>query len=113
MTTNTPNNEVEKEFDDLFGKHFHGKGFLNPDYYEIKSFLSRNLALAREQGAEEVLKIVEAEMLDKIYFIGNELPQVKEDARDKFVLLGYPQKFLDGIKTAIILKSALLANQEK
>lgn len=55
------------------------------------------LESARSEAKREVLKQVEAEMLDKIYYIGNELPQVKADVRDKFVLLGYPSKFLEDV----------------
>ena len=36
-------------------------------------------------------------MLDKIYYIGRELPNVKTDQRTKFVLLGTPQEFIDDI----------------
>ena len=60
----------------------------------LKSFISRLLSSVRESTLREV----EAEMLDKIYYIGSELPQVKDDVRDKFVLLGYPQKFLDDVR---------------
>ena len=49
----------------------------------------------RESLKEELLGKVEKQILDKIYYIGSELPQVKEDVRDKFVLLGTPADFLD------------------
>jgi len=34
--------------------------------------------------------------LDKIYYIGEQLPDVK-DERPKFVILGTPQEFLDSL----------------
>jgi len=84
-------NNWEKEFD----KRWH---YSDVEYWDdIKSFIEKLLSKQRE----EILGKIEAMMLDKIYYIGNELPQVKEDVRDKFVLLGFPQGFLDELKKAL------------
>lgn len=43
-------------------------------------------------------KHVEAAMLDRILYIGEDLPEnVAKDERPKFVLLGTPQEFLDSL----------------
>ena len=67
----------------------------------LKSFIFQDYT---KKIVEGMLKVVEAEMLDKIYYIGHDLPQVKEDVRDKFVMLGYPQKFLDDLRSFLIDK---------
>jgi hypothetical protein len=42
------------------------------------------------------MKKVEQSILDRILYIGNEIPaEVASDKRDKFVLLGYPQQVID------------------
>jgi len=97
-------NNWEKQFDEKFGEYgtFGVKGIdaLETEIafrLNIKSFIEKLLSKQRE----EILGKIEAMMLDKIYYIGNELPQVKEDVRDKFVLLGFPQGFLDELKKAL------------
>jgi hypothetical protein len=59
-----------------------------------------NEVLSRQE--REIVDFMKQEMLDNIYYIGNELPQVAQDRRDKFVLLGTPQKFIDAITRKFI-----------
>ena len=41
-------------------------------------------------------KKIEQSLLDRIVYIGNEIPDgVARDKRDKFVVLGYPQQVVD------------------
>ncbi len=101
--TQSRHEDWRKEFDDnawRFHEHIDEE---NCRFYpeELKSFIASLLTQAREEERARALKAVEAEMLDKIYYIGNELPQVKADVRDKFVLLGFPQKFLDAVLTRL------------
>ena len=42
------------------------------------------------------MKTIEQSMLDRILYIGNEIPEgVANDKRDKFILLGCPQNVID------------------
>ena len=61
---------------------------------QVVDDISSLITLREERAREETYKAIEAEMLDKIYYIGTELPQVEQDKRDKFVVLGYPAQFL-------------------
>lgn len=41
-------------------------------------------------------KTIEQALLDKLLYIGNEIPEaLAKDKRSKFILLGNPQEFMD------------------
>jgi len=47
------------------------------------------------------MKDLEQAMLNKILYIGNEIPKsIMEDDRPKFILLGTPQELIDEVKPA-------------
>ena len=55
-----------------------------------------------EQGwsarEKELIKKVEQQMLDRILYIGEEVPKaLVKDSRSKFILLGNPGEFLDNL----------------
>src|SRR3990167_1574862 len=72
-------------------------GVIKRSVDEDADFIKKVISETRE----EMVKIVEAQMLDKIYYIGDELPQVKQDVRTKFVLLGTPADFLKSLTNTI------------
>ena len=54
---------------------------------------------AREDQEKEMLERVEKLMLENILYIGDEIPSaIMEDKRSKFILLGFPGKFLSSLK---------------
>lgn len=52
------------------------------------------------------MKTINQAVLDRIYYIGNELPQVGQDKRPKFVLLGTPQELIDEVGGGLKDKTA-------
>jgi len=91
--------EWEIEFEERFGTYnlndqseYAGHTWKAKDF--LKDFIRSTITLREERAREEAYKAVEAEILDKIYYIGTELPQIEQDKRDKFVVLGYPAQFL-------------------
>ena len=49
---------------------------------------------------ETAMKTLEQALLDKILYIGNEIPEgVANDKRAKFVILGNPQELIDEVTT--------------
>lgn len=65
-----------------------------PNRNHVIHFIERTL----QEQKEEMVKTIEAKMLERIYYIGHELPQVANDVRNKFVLLGTPAEFIALIK---------------
>ena len=54
------------------------------------------------------MKTIEQSMLDRILYIGNEIPKgVANDKRDKFVLLGHPQQIIDETINKYIIHEVL------
>ena len=50
-------------------------------------------------------KTIEESLLDRILYIGNEIPEgLANDSRDKFILLGCPQDVIDETKTSNLVR---------
>ena len=50
-------------------------------------------------------KTIEESLLDRILYIGNEIPEgLANDSRDKFILLGCPQDVIDETKTSSLAR---------
>ena len=89
MKSNPTSTDWEERVDKAFGFYL-----TEISLREIKSFISSLLKEERKKLMEEIKQ----KMIDKIYYIGNELPQATQNKQSKFVLLGTPQDFLNSLE---------------
>jgi len=76
------------------------KKFTDPTGYEfLESWTWSWFEKQLKAQEKEVLERVEKLMLENILYIGDEIPSaIMEDKRSKFILLGFPGKFLSSLK---------------